>query len=284
MQDTPTSLPSEISSMVRDGLILLGDDFNREQLKLWYLQEQEAFYIDDSGNSDDDPWYAYMRHVNTLLGFAFVEKEPAPPRSVLILGPGSGKEIIEFAYKYPGCALNFLEASSNFQNELRKRFPDSNIVVPEYTGDINLPDSSQDVVCAFSVLHHMPNVSKVLAEVGRVMRSGGLLMVREPCSSMGIWGLPRSATPNERGISRSLMIESAKSAGFSCEYQPIPIIFEPINKILKKTIGFRFIPFSLLYRADRILSWILSFNDSYWRDTLLKKLGPSSYFYLFRRN
>jgi len=278
-----TSLPQEINRHIRDGSHLVGDDFNKEQLALWFAQEQEAFYEGDAGNSEEDPWYAYMRYVNDVLGFSVVAREIAAPKDMLVLGPGSGKEVEHFSRANPECRLNFLEASTNFQSELRERFPGSRIVVPRYTGDIDLGSGSQDIVCAFSVLHHVPNVSRVLAEVGRVTRPGGLLMVREPCSSMGDWRGPRSATPNERGISRKLLIQFAGSAGFTLERRPTPIILEPINKVLKKTIGFRRLPFAALYFVDRMASGLLSFNDHYWRDTWATKLGPSSYFYLFRK-
>lgn len=279
-----TSLPKEITSQIRNGTYLVGDDFNNDQLKRWFAEEEEAFYEGDAGNSEEDPWYSYMRYVNHVLGFSAVQKDVMPLSNMLVLGPGSGKEVEQFALSNPGCRLHFLEASNNFQKALRERFPGSSIVSPRYNGDIALPDSSQDVVCAFSVLHHIPNVSKVLAEIGRVTRTHGLLMVREPCSSMGNWRGPRSATPNERGISRTLMTQFAGQAGFTLERQPTPIIFEPFNKLLKKTVGFRWLPFRALYIMDRVTSGLLSFNDHYWRDTWARKLGPSSYFYLFKKN
>lgn len=278
-----TSLPPEVTQAIKDGTCLVGDDFTDEQLALWFSQEQEAFYEADAGNSEEDGWYAYMRYVNWVLGFAVVKEAKIPLTAMLVLGPGSGTEVQRFAHAHPACRLNFLEASENFQSELRQRFPTSQIVVPRFTGEIALDDKTQDLVCAFSVLHHIPNVSKVISEVSRVMRPGGFLIVREPCSSMGDWRSLRSATPNERGISRQMMLEIAKKAGFELEKAPVPIILEPINKLLKKTIGFKNVPFPVLYQIDRALSKLVSFNDYYWRDSWLKKIGPSSYFYLFRR-
>lgn len=278
-----SSLPDDVSPEVRSGSHLVGEDFDDDQLKRWFAEEQEAFYEDDAGNSEKDPWYAYMRYVNEVLGFATVSKHADPIQNVLVLGPGSGIEIEQFATKHPACKLNFLEASESFKLMLRDRFCGATILEPQYTGSIALSDESQDVVCAFSVLHHIPNVSKVVTEIGRVTKSGGFLMVREPCSSMGDWRKPRSATPNERGISRALMTRFAADAGFTLERQPIPILFEPFNRILKKTIGFRQIPFPILFGLDRLTSKFLSLNDHYWRDSLWRKLGPSSYFYIFRK-
>lgn len=278
-----TSLPKIITKQIIDGTHLVGDDFNIEQLQRWFVEEQEAFYEGDAGNSEEDPWYTYMRYVNDVLGFSAIEKRVDPIRNMLVLGPGSGKEMEQFAAKNPECQLHFLEASNNFQQILRERFVNSNIVLPQYSGDIALADNSQDAVCAFSVLHHIPNVSKVIAEIGRVTQAGGLLMIREPCSSMGDWRGPRSATPNERGISRKLIIKFAEQAGFVIEHKPTAIILEPFNKVLKKTVGFWWISFRALYIMDRVASGLLSLNDCYWRDTFWRKCGPSSYFYLFKK-
>lgn len=279
-----TSLPKEISQEIKDGAVLAGDNFTEKQLRIWFAQEQEAFYEADAGNSETDPWYAYMRYVNEILGFPKITKSEDLSKSILVLGPGSGKEVELFADENAGWTLNFLEASLNFKEELIRKFPRSVIVDPVISGNISLRDCSQDVVCAFSVLHHIPNVSHVVREISRITKPGGLFLVREPCSSMGDWRYPRSATPNERGISRSLLIAIAQKAGFELSSKPIPILFEPINKILKKTIGFSLIPFSLLYLVDRLASMVVSFNDYYWRDTWYKKVGPSSYFYVFRKN
>jgi SAM-dependent methyltransferase len=278
-----TSLPKVVPPEVKNGSCLVGDDFSSEQLQRWFAEEQEAFYEGDAGNSEEDPWYAYMRYVNNALGFTAVEKRCEPVRNMLVLGPGSGKEVEQFAAKNPECQLHFLEASKNFQQLLRERFVGSSVVLPQYSGDIALADNSQDVVCAFSVLHHIPNVSKVISELGRITQRGGLLMIREPCSSMGDWRGQRSATPNERGISRTLITKFAEQSGFELVRRPTAIILEPFNKILKKTVGFRWIPFRALYIMDRVTSGLLSFNDHYWRDTFWRKCGPSSYFYLFKK-
>ncbi|MCX4028807.1 class I SAM-dependent methyltransferase [Endozoicomonas sp. SM1973] len=283
MNSEYTSLPAVIDQSIKDGTCLVGDNFNDDQLKCWFLQEKEAFFEGDAGNSEIDPWYEYMHYVNECLGFEHIIKTKMNLDSILVLGPGAGKEIEKFSKLYKNCTLNFLEASENFQKILQKRFHGSNIIFPKITGDIELDDNTQNLVCAFSVLHHIPNVSKVIEEVARVVKIGGYFLVREPCSSMGDWRYPRSATPNERGISRNMMVNITKQTGFILDKRPIPIIFEPLNKVLKKTIGFRMLPYPMLYKIDRIFSWLISYNDHYWRDSWYKKIGPSSYFYIFRK-
>lgn len=279
-----SSLPLDISAEIRSGNVLAGDDLDADQLRLWFAQEQEAFYEDDAGNSDVDPWYAHMRRVNHRLGFDLIEPHLPRQGAIFMVGPGSGVELDEFARAHPSWVPHFLEASQNFRRTLLAKWPRSVIVEPETSGRIALPSDSQDVVCAFSVLHHIPNVSFVLTELGRVTRPGGFLLVREPCSSMGDWRYPRSTTPNERGISRHLLLSMARRAGFVVWRRPIPILFEPINRVLKKTIGFAGLPFGLVHGFDSVVSGVLALNDHYWRDSFYKKLGPSSYFYVLRKS
>lgn len=278
-----TSLPWEITREIKEGKALAGDSFTGEQLQVWFEQEKEAFYEGDSGNSDIDPWYSYMRYLNTRLAFSKIPDYSGQSNSILFLGPGSGIEVDNFVSERTGWKLSFIEASTNFKQILKDKFPGSVIVDPEISGSINLGNFSQDVVCAFSVLHHIPNVSFVIGEIHRVMKPGGLFLVREPCSSMGDWRFSRSATPNERGISAYYLRTAAERSGFKLVTKPIPIIFNPLNRFLKKTGLFSLMSFSLIYWIDRTASWIASWNDYYWRDAWYKKFGPSAYYYVFQK-
>lgn len=277
-----TSLPNTISDEIKAGTILAGDDFRHDQLREWFAQEQEAFFHNDAGNSEEDHWYRYMRYTNIRLGIDRLRKYGMTPKSALFLGPGGGSEIIDFRSAYPTSHLYLIEASDNFKSQLRERYPNSTVLHPNATGEIDLPDNTVDVAFSFSVLHHIPNVSTVIGEMARVLAPGGVLVVREPCSSMGDWRYPRSATPNERGISAKLINRFAKAAGMFAQGKEVPILLEPINRLLKR-MKITAMPFTLLYVADRILSLVVSRNDHYWRDSLFKRIGPSSYFYMFRK-
>lgn len=273
---TETSLPKNIPQDVKLGHMLVGDDYTLEQIEKWFEQEKEAFFVNDAGNSYLDPWYAYMRYVNQRIGFStFSNKKNG---NMLVLGPGNGSEVCNFC----DWSLTFVEASKNFAAVLESDFPRSRVLSPALSGSIDLESNSQDVVCAFSVLHHIPNVSDIVAEVARVIKTGGVFLVREPCSSMGDWRYPRSATPNERGLPVSWLIRTAQDEGLVIE-RKVPIFFSPINILLKKTVGILRLPMFCVYAVDRLISSIVAFNDHYWRDTLLKRIGPSAYFYVFRK-
>ena len=164
---------------------------------------------------------------------------------------------------------------------------DLSIVKPSYTGQINLDQNSVSLVLALSVLHHIPNVAFTLTEIDRTLRSNGIVLIREPCSSMGKWGTSRGCTPNERGISREYLLNKANSLGWTLLRKPLPIHLEPLNKLIHKFNLYRppspFRNFAFLYMLDSFLSRAVSPNDKYWRQSFFSKIGPSSYFYIFSK-
>lgn len=285
-----TSLPQTPSPDILTGRALAGDDYSREQLAKWYSQEENAFANMDAseGMTGTDPWYEYMRHLNEQMSEPLLRARwPADkPLKVMMLGPGDGTDAVFMRKLFPNTEFFFVEASPDFQKTLGERYGAGSVIAPQIDGTIKLPEDSVDLVMAFSVLHHIANVSFVVQEVGRILRPGGLFITREPCSSMGDWSKPRSSTPNERGISAKLMVQIAQSAGLRnlTGQRPVPVLFAPLNLILKRFSKFITLSKTSVRRYDRLLSSMVAGNDWYWRDRWWKKLGPSAYFYVFEKS
>src|SRR5712691_9854665 len=88
-------------------------------------------------------------------------------------------------------------------------------VKPLSSGRMPFADSSFDLITCLSVLHHIPNVSTVMAGMFRCLKPEGFALVREPVISMGDWRLPRKGlTKRERGIPLHLLQEMITRAGF----------------------------------------------------------------------
>ena len=88
------------------------------------------------------------------------------------------------------------------------------------------------LVTCFGVLHHIPNVSFVMSELGRVLEPGGVMLLREPVISMGDWRKPRRGlTKRERGIPLHLLQRIAVESGFEvikqslCMFPTTPRLF-----------------------------------------------------------
>jgi len=275
-----SSLPNLINDDVKNGSKLAGDDLGHDGLEKWYREEENAYFEYDSNLAEKDPWYGYMRYTNSKFFFSEISK---PRGTILFVGPGSGIEVESFSKDHKDWSICFLESSRDFQDILKHKFPNSIILESKTNGSIPIDDNSIDVVCVFSVLHHIANVSHYLSEFNRVLENNGSLFIREPCSSMGNWRGKRSATPNERGISKSWFLKTCNAYSLKPYKKPIPLIFEPINKILSR-IGLETYNYPVLYFFDRFISLLLSSNDHYWRDKWYKKIGPSSYLYFFRKS
>ena len=282
-----SSLPPNPSPRIKAGIDLFGDNLTTSELEKWYREESEAFFSQNATSANVDPWYAYMRYVNRIYGFSYVRKLLTSNPDILSIGPADGTELDDLKLFFEDPQIFALEASENFQSILSKKDLNISIVKPSFTGDIKLEDNSISLALALSVLHHIPNVAYVLNEINRTLRPNGIVLVREPCSAMGIWGSDRGCTPNERGISKAYLLSKAKSLGWTLLRKPLPIHFEPMNKVLHKSNLYRsFSPFknySVLFIIDLLVSRVFSKNDHYWRQTILSKFGPSSYFYIFSK-
>lgn len=284
-----TSLPEQISDKIVTGEDLAGDDLSSEEQAIWYNQEEEAFATEDltTNNSENDPWYRYMRYINEELCFKKLsgpEYQNKKSLRVLVIGPGNGKELEDFYRRFPDTTFYLVEASKQFQTILAKKYPRSHIVQPRLDGQLDLPNQCIDVVLAFSVLHHIAAVSRTIESISRILVSGGVAFVREPCSSMGDWRFPRSATPNERGISKLFMIKAFEKSNMKNQRFPAAVLWSPINRLLKFSILKRLpIPLFLIKLVDMGVGKIITYIDYYWRDKTFKKFGPSAYFYEFKK-
>jgi SAM-dependent methyltransferase len=278
-----TSLPGSLTEEIRAGRHLAGDDYSPTQIERWFAEEKEAFFVQDDGNSATDPFYAYMRSLTPRLAAPAFSYPAGQAGSLLVLGPGPGLEVDDIVERGGAWKITFVEASESFRESLVQRFPGSTVVPARHTGVLEVRAGCIDVAIALSVLHHIPNVSFVLGELSRVTRTGGYVVIREPCSSMGDWRGPRSATPNERGISKRWMVEQAQRVGLSLAMPPKAVLFHPLSLVAKRLGVAGVMKTRIYFWLDIVVSKILEFNDAYWRDAWYKKLAPSAYFYVFRK-
>ncbi len=169
------------------GESLYGDDLSPAEMIQWFRDESEgccSLLNHTRGNYDHHAmnWHHGFRHLpNRRFG------------RVLGIGSAYGDELNPILDR---CGdVTILEPVSEFRDE-RFRY-----VAPDTSGLMPFEDKSFDLITCFGVLHHIPNVSTVIAELSRCLAPEGWLLLREPVISMGDWNFPRRGlTKHERGI------------------------------------------------------------------------------------
>ena len=258
-----------------DGDLLYGDDLSQEEIEKWYLDEQEAYA--NLGSSDYSN-YAYQYHaLNWIHGYKHLPDKRF--EKVLGLGSAYGHELAPIAPK--SSQITILDPSSAFHCADVNGVP---VVYkrPESSGQIDLPDSSQDLVVCFGVMHHIPNVSFVLKEIARVLKKDGYLLMREPIVSMGDWEFPRAGlTRHERGIPLEIMRKIFASAELSVEREVLvdfPLTTKILGKVRKDVYNSRAITY-----IDRMLSWMFSWNLRYHAKNIFQRFRPTSACWVVRK-
>ncbi len=142
---------------------------------------------------------------------------------------------------------------------------------------MDLDSDSFDLITSFGVLHHVPNVSYVLSECYRVLKSGGVMVVREPITSMGDWRFPRvGLTKCERRIDVGIFDKMILDAKFKidrkslCEFSPLMNISAKMGAFVFKHVFFA--------RVEAILCRLFSWNLKYHRKIFIDKVVPGSVF------
>jgi SAM-dependent methyltransferase len=270
-----------IEDVYRSGERLRGDDFEGEALARWYAEEEEGYFglVQAGGAAVIDDDGIPLERMNWRLAKRFLDGQSFD--TVLAYGTGDGRDMRPFAH----LARRFIavEPQEQWWKPTLHGTP-AQFIRPGLNGELKLPAELVDLTLCFGVLHHVAKVSSALAEIHRTMRPGARMILREPCSSMGDWTVPRrGATRNERGISREWMEKQCKALGFRillaqpCAFAPLQAAQRHVPIISPRS------PFWV--STDLILAKIFRFNDRYWRmESNWHKFAPGSYFYVLEKN
>jgi SAM-dependent methyltransferase len=254
-----------------DGKSLYGDDFSQEQIDAWFRDEAEAYY--NLPLEQEIGVYSYHAR-NWRHGFRYLPKSRFD--RVLCLGGAFGDELQPVLDR--ASQVTVLEPASEFQN------PRFEYVKPDPSGRMPFADNTFDLATCFGVLHHIPNVSVVMRELGRSIKPGGFALICEPVHSMGNWDRPRHMlTSRERGIPPEIMRRMVVDSGFN-------------------VIRARRCMFSLTSRFQYLLpkrkfvyntSWITALDDyicslpvwpdNYHATNVFQKLRPLAFFLVLQK-
>ena len=261
--------PSRDLGPYLSGAGLLGDDFGPGELLEWFHDEREG-YAELARDRGPDR-YAY-HGLNRYHGFRLLRGRRF--RHCLALGCARGDELVPIQGQLE--RVTALEPSLALRGATVLDVPVT-WVEPRASGGIGIPTASVDLVTCLGVLHHIPNVSFVLSELGRVLEPGGVLLLREPIHSMGDWRYPRPGlTKRERGIPPRMLDAMLAAAELEVMHRAY-CLFALLARV-SHAIGIE--PYAGRAGAllDHALSSAFAWNAAYDRRSPFRKIAPGAIF------
>lgn len=260
-------------SYYKEGKYLRGDDYAFAEIEEWFKEEQEG-YADLGARNRDNYVYAYHAQ-NKHLGFSGITSHK--PLSVLSIGGAYGDELLPIEKQV--ASVTIIEPSKQLRTDKFNGKP-IKYIDPTVTGEIRIEDGQFDLITCFGVLHHIPNVSFVLAELGRVLKRGGLLLIREPIVSMGNWEARRGRlTKNERGIPLRLFREMIGKSNLSVKREQLCNV-KPLDRIWSTVFRKSAYNSNTYVKLEKIAASLLAWKATeYHPVTVWQKCRPVAVFY-----
>lgn len=247
---------------------LWGDRFSEEEIAEWYNDEREA-YADLGASSSGAESYGY-HGVNRYHGFQRLPKR----RFSHALGVGSafGGEFIPM--------LRSIDRVTILEPSARLHSADLGVnltyIAPDPSGSMPFGNGTFDLLLCLGVLHHIPNVTHVVSEIGRVLEPGGWAVIREPVISMGDWRSTRKAgiTRRERGIPRHILEQAVRNADMKIHRSRF--CMSPLTPRIGRMLHRNLYATEFGAAIDRALSLSTAWNYRYHAESTWQKLRPSS--------
>lgn len=258
------------------GRRLYGDDFSREEIEAWYKDEEQGYF---NLCTTEKPEYQYEYHaLNEAHAFQYLPKRRF--QNVLGVGSAYGKELHTIAGRTG--KFTILEPSAGFHCNDVGGVP-TTYVKPNASGILPFEAEQFDLITCFGVLHHIPNVSTVLAEFYRCLKQGGYALIREPIVSLGDWRRPRNGlTKRERGIPIGILRRQLHACGFAIirEQKCMFSLTSRLSYLLRSPVYNH----SLAVKLDRILCGLPFWREHYHPAGILQKLQPVSVFFVLSKD
>ncbi len=147
-------------------------------------------FADVDATGDASAYGRYLERVGEIPAVAEWKErslallEPRPGAVLVDVGCGTGAEALALAARVaPGGRVLGVDASAAMIAAARARAAGAALPVEFRTGDarsLDLPDASADGCRAERVLQHLDHPAAAIAEMARVLRPGGRLVVAEP--------------------------------------------------------------------------------------------------------
>jgi SAM-dependent methyltransferase len=267
---------SEDLSVYFAGERLYGDDFTRDAIEKWFRDEEEGYASLGAGARQS---YQYAYHqLNIHHGFKHIRGRRF--RHALGFGGAYGDEFMPIIHQVN--SITILEPSAAFSETREIGGVPCECQKPEVDGSMAFENGSFDLITCLGVMHHIPNVSKVIAECSRCLSADGVMLLREPIVSMGDWTKPRAGlTKRERGIPVGILQRMIEAHGFTTRHKAL-CVFPAIPKLAGMIDMVAYNNPTVTW-LDAVLSGVFSWNTKYHRTNALAKLGPTSAYFILEK-
>lgn len=217
------------------GAELYGDDFVGHELEAWFEDEREGYADLRDPDQGVERGYGYHQ-LNQRHGFRYLQRGRRF-RHALGVGSALGLEFEPLALRLDDVTI--LEPSEQLVGGPLRAGLQPRYVKPEADGSMPFDDATFDLTLCLGTLHHIPNVSRVVAEIARVTEPSGYALVREPIISMGDWRETRKqgVTKRERGIPLVLMRQIVEAAGLRIEHESVCVfpLLPRVGRLIKRS-------------------------------------------------
>jgi SAM-dependent methyltransferase len=168
------------------------------------LEEYERMYRAE----DTHWWYAGMRAISFALLDAALPPDPGGRRRILDAGCGTGANLLHLARRGRACGVDLSPEALRFSRERGASVARASLLALPFDA------ASFELVTAFDVLYHrwVEDDLRAARELSRVLRPGGLLLVREP-ALRALWGAHDEAVLGRKRYTRSGLMRLLEAAG-----------------------------------------------------------------------
>lgn len=200
---------------------------------------------------------------------------PTKDDFILDVGCGNARDVLAFAMKGVKCIG--IDFSSGMINEGKKDINKIGLKNIDFIvgSGTNLPfkDESFDKISCSEVIEHIPNYEDAIAEISRVLKKGGVLLITTP-NWRSLYGITRKLLDFIRSVLRKKSTHSHPYDEWKTQKEVINAL-EVHGMVINKKVGICFIPGHLTYMFPPILKRLvvkLSFSiENKVRDTLTGK-------------
>ena len=268
-------MPNDFADFL-SGRELYGDDFGPDEIKAWFADEAEGYA--NLCVKDKEHYYYGYHELNRLHGFKFI----ADRKFECALGIGSayGDEFAPIAHNIR--EITILEPSKAYGDATQILGTPCRYRSPDPSGDLPFEDAKFDLITSFGVMHHIPNVSHVLRECARCLKENGIMLLRDPITSLGDWRRPRTGlTKRERGIPLPIFDRMVNEAGFTVVRRSL-CVFAPLQRLADR-VGVVIYNDRFLTSLDGLLSRAFAWNVSYHRTRWIDKFAPAAVYWMLTK-